>query len=221
MSNQSDRIPTLVGDMNVKVPVLCAATTNIVLSGEQTIDGFTTNNSRVLLTAQTSSDNNGIYLSDTGTWIRDADCDGPQQMTEGTLIYAVNGTTNKGFWYCTTTTSPIECDGSMAINFGQASSVLALVSVYMQSILGETSAAALLTAQGFSAFFQTLISAVNAAAINADLGLGTAALVNTGTTAGTVPLLTTGGALPAISGANLTGLPSLKATFVNQFYPSN
>ena len=219
-STQSDRIPTLVLSDGTKMPVLCAATANIVLSGEQTIDGFTTNNSRVLLTGQTSSNNNGIYLSDTGTWTRDADCDGPQQLTEGMLIYAVNGTANNGFWYCTTTTNPIVADGSMALNFAQASSVLAVVSVYMQGLLGTTSLVNLLTALGMSAFFQTLLAAASATAFNADLGLGTAALVNTGTTAGTVPLLVTGGNLPAIGGGNLTGLPTLKTFYVNQFFPT-
>lgn len=43
-------------------------------------------------------------------------------------------------------------------------------------------------------------------AIRTQLGLGTAALVNTGVTAGTVPLLGAGGALPAIPGGALTGL---------------
>ena len=41
--------------------------------------------------------------------------------------------------------------------------------------------------------------------------LGTAAALNTGTTSGTIPLLTTGGALPAISGANLTNLPAVSS----------
>lgn len=36
--------------------------------------------------------------------------------------------------------------------------------------------------------------------------LGTAAGLNTGTTAGTIPLLGTGGVLPAVGGANLTGM---------------
>ena len=41
-------------------------------------------------------------------------------------------------------------------------------------------------------------------AFRGNLGLGTAATVNTGTTSGTIPVLTTGGALPAVSGQNLT-----------------
>ena len=43
-------------------------------------------------------------------------------------------------------------------------------------------------------------------AFRGNLGLGTAATVNTGTSAGTIPLLTTGGALPAVDGSNLTGV---------------
>ena len=49
-------------------------------------------------------------------------------------------------------------------------------------------------------------------AFRGNLGLGTAATVNTGTSAGTIPLLTTGGALPAVSGQNLTNIPGTAVT---------
>ena len=41
-----------------------------------------------------------------------------------------------------------------------------------------------------------------------DLGLGTAALANTGTSSGEVVILGMGGSLPAVDGSNLTGLLS-------------
>lgn len=142
MSNQSDRIPTLVGDMNVKNPVDCVATSNVALTGEQTIDGFTTNGSRVLLTGQTDATTNGIYLSDTGSWIRDADCDGPRQLTKGTLIFSRSGTSRGNTWWYCTTTGTLVADGSMALNFALAGTPLAIISAFMQTVLTAANAAA-------------------------------------------------------------------------------
>lgn len=59
-----------------------------------------------------------------------------------------------------------------------------------------------------SAFVQGILAAADAAAARAGLGLGTAATKNTGTLAGNVVELATGGKLPAVDGSQLTGLPS-------------
>lgn len=45
-----------------------------------------------------------------------------------------------------------------------------------------------------------------------DLGLGTAAVLNTGTSSGDVPVLGMGGSLPAVPGGNLTGLTASQIT---------
>jgi hypothetical protein len=62
-----------------KQSVLVSTTTNITLSGEQTIDGVLTSTSRVLVKDQTSQIENGIYTSGAGAWVRTTDNDtGPE-----------------------------------------------------------------------------------------------------------------------------------------------
>lgn len=58
-----------------------------------------------------------------------------------------------------------------------------------------------------NSFVNTFLQAANAAAQRSALGLGTAATVNTGTTAGTIPVLEAGDKLPAVDGSQLTNLP--------------
>jgi hypothetical protein len=53
-----------------KAPVVVRTTGNITLSGEQTIDGVLTSASRVLVMNQTSTLQNGIYISAAGAWAR-------------------------------------------------------------------------------------------------------------------------------------------------------
>ena len=139
-TEQTDRLNGVLGNTAIKTPVAVATTANIALTGEQTIDGVTTNASRVLVKNQTSSIDNGIYISDTGAWSRSTDFDGPNDVVEGTLIKVNGGTTTIGFWYVSTTGSPVP--GTDAINFGQSSTVLAVVSAWAQNILAAASAAA-------------------------------------------------------------------------------
>ena len=61
---------------------------------------------------------------------------------------------------------------------------------------------------GFTAFARTLLDDIDAAAARATLGLGTAATLNAGTAPGNLVQLDGSGALPAVSGANLTNLPN-------------
>lgn len=58
-----------------KGTVQCATTANITLSGEQTIDGVTTNNSRVLVKNQSTASQNGLFDSNSGAWTRTVDFD--------------------------------------------------------------------------------------------------------------------------------------------------
>lgn len=137
---QTDRLAGLLVNSAIKNPCSVATTAAITLSGEQTIDGVTTSASRVLVKNQASSIDNGIYVSDTGAWSRAEDFNGPRDVVEGTLIKVNGGTTTVGYWYVSTTGSPVP--GTDAINFGQSSTVLAVVTAWAQNILASASAAA-------------------------------------------------------------------------------
>jgi hypothetical protein len=114
-STQIDRINGLTTSVAVKAPVRVVATSNVTLSGLQTISGVTlVAGDRVLCIAQTSSHNNGIYVASSGDWTRAADFDGPLDITQGTLV--VSASSSPSLYYRVTSTAPITI-GTDAITF--------------------------------------------------------------------------------------------------------
>lgn len=93
-----------------KVAVACATTTNITLSGEQTIDGIATNASRVLVMNQTDPTENGWYVSDASDWTRSTDAD-TAELIGYALSYIVSGETfGDQSWIQTQAGAVIELD---------------------------------------------------------------------------------------------------------------
>ncbi|TIT30314.1 MAG: hypothetical protein E5W78_14415, partial [Mesorhizobium sp.] len=77
-----------------KGPCKVATVGNITLSGQQTIDGVAiVAGDRVLVRAQTSSVNNGIYVADTGIWRRAKDFAGSRDVRKGTRVWVTEGDT--------------------------------------------------------------------------------------------------------------------------------
>lgn len=129
-----------IGDVAIKAPCVAATTAAITLNGEQTIDGVAcVTGDRVLVKNQSSAVNNGIYVVDTGDWERSNDFDGSYDCANGTLIKVNGGSTASGFWYAAGT-DPIQV-GTDAVTFTQASTVLAVVSAFMQTMLDDPDAA--------------------------------------------------------------------------------
>lgn len=105
-SVSTDRRFGVGGSLAQKAPCKVAATTNLTLSGEQTIDGQAcVTGDRVLPTGQTDGIENGIWIVDTSDWQRAPDWDGARDVVEGTFVYATEGV-NKGHW-SVTTSNPI------------------------------------------------------------------------------------------------------------------
>lgn len=74
--------------LGLKAPVRVRASSEIALSGLQTIDGVvTTEDMRVLVTGQSDSRLNGIYNASSGLWSRAADFDGNRDIANGTLVF--------------------------------------------------------------------------------------------------------------------------------------
>lgn len=91
----------------VKAPCRTVATSNITLSGLQTISGYTTvEGDRVLVKGQTDAEDNGIYVASTGSWTRAKDADGNRDLVQGTRVL-VRSTTIDGVEYELTTANPI------------------------------------------------------------------------------------------------------------------
>lgn len=78
--------------------VRLASTTNVALTGEQTIDGTLTATSRVLLTGQTTGSENGIYVTGAGAWARATDADVAAEFRGSKIVSVGQGTANRGLW---------------------------------------------------------------------------------------------------------------------------
>lgn len=105
-------MPTLVSELNsfvsevntlsFKTACKCATTTNITLSGTQTIDGTNaTSGDRVLVKNQNSASQNGIYIVSSNTWNRAADMDTAAEVA-GSFVPVTFGVQNGGKIYYTT-----------------------------------------------------------------------------------------------------------------------
>lgn len=99
-------VDTAQAGLKVKDPVDLVSTSNITLSGEQSIDGTLTSTSRVLVAGQTDATQNGIYVTDAGAWTRATDFDGNPtgEVSQGNIVYVLSGTDNADTQYVLNTT---------------------------------------------------------------------------------------------------------------------
>ena len=100
----------IVDRLPVKHIVDYVATAAVSLSGAQSIDGvLVPANRRVLLTAQASSSQNGIWVSQTGAWTRATDMPVGGTFVPGTLVAVRTGTNpgvnNESLWQLSTATA--------------------------------------------------------------------------------------------------------------------
>ena len=133
----TDRFDGSLSSLAFKAPCRVATTANITLNGLQSIDGVTVvQDDRVLVKDQTSSVNNGIYLADSGDWVRAADFDGSFDVAKGTLINVNSGNTYTNTQWTLSATEPIVI-GTTAITFTESlfTSVAALAITYRRNAL--------------------------------------------------------------------------------------
>jgi hypothetical protein len=91
----------------IKAAVRAVATSNITLSGTQTIDGVSVvAGDRVLAAGQTTASANGIYVVAAGAWSRATDMDATGEVTPGTMVGVTEGSTNGDkLWWVTSDTA--------------------------------------------------------------------------------------------------------------------
>ena len=87
--------------LSAKTAVYVATTANITLSGEQSIDGFTTSASRVLVKNQTTTSQNGIYVSSASTWTRATDADTWAELISAFVFVSQGTIYGDTGWTCT------------------------------------------------------------------------------------------------------------------------
>ncbi len=96
-----------------------ATTGNITLSGAQTIDGVSiVAGDRVLVKAQTTAANNGIYVCASGAWTRATDADANPEVTANATVMISEGTANADTQWSLTTNDAITL-GSTSLTFVQ------------------------------------------------------------------------------------------------------
>ena len=88
--------------LDAKASVRAIATTNITLSGTQTIDGVAlVANDRCLVAGQTTQSANGIYSVQSGAWTRTTDADAWTDLVSA-FVFVESGTANADSgWVCT------------------------------------------------------------------------------------------------------------------------
>jgi hypothetical protein len=99
-----------------KAACACATTANIVLTGEQTIDGVLTSASRVLVKDQTLGEQNGIYLSSAGAWTRVTDADSAAELGLA-VVTVTSGTLNHGGGWIQTVAPGVITVGTTALTW--------------------------------------------------------------------------------------------------------
>jgi len=96
------------GTQDSKDSVETVATSNITLSGEQTINGVLTSTSRIGVVGQAAPEENGIYITAAGAWTRATDADEDAEVTNGlNFLVSGSGSTKSEFRYLLTTADPI------------------------------------------------------------------------------------------------------------------
>lgn len=99
-------VDALANGLSFKNAVRALGAANITLTGTQTIDGVALSvNDRVLLTAQTTGSQNGLWTVQSGAWTRPADWAAASTQKEGAYVLVdPDGTTYKNSkWYCSNT----------------------------------------------------------------------------------------------------------------------
>ena len=110
-----------VGLRDFKDSVRAIATSNITLSGTQTVDGVAlVAGDRVLVAGQTTASQNGIYDVAAGTWTRSLDANASSDVTPGMYVLVTEGTINATSAWVLTTTGTITLD-TTALTFSQFS----------------------------------------------------------------------------------------------------
>jgi hypothetical protein len=86
--------------IDIKTNVQTVAVANITLNGLITVNGYTVlAGDRVLVTAQTTATQNGVYLASSGSWARVT----PQEENPGSLWYVQQGSSAGQQWVCNNT----------------------------------------------------------------------------------------------------------------------
>ena len=128
----------LVQGLDIKLSVRLATTSNLALSGIQTIDGILgIAGDRILVKNQTTASENGIYDMAAGAWTRSSDSDSSAKVTASMFTFVEEGSINKDNGFTLVTPDPIVL-GTTALTFTQFSGAGSIVAGLALSKTGNT-----------------------------------------------------------------------------------
>jgi phage-related tail fiber protein len=122
------QVQSAAAGIDSKPSVRVVATSNIALTGLQTIDGVTLiAGDRVLAQNNTTASQNGVYVVASGAWTRATDADATGEITPGAFWFVEEGTTNnKTQWRCNNTgTVTLGSTAITIVQFGASSAYTA------------------------------------------------------------------------------------------------
>ncbi len=103
--------------LKIKDPVEASSTYDIILSGIQSIDGYTTiNGDRILVQKQTDGVYNGIYIASNGLWVRSSDMPDGDNVAK-TAVYVNNGSQYGGSTIVCSNNFPTDVVGTNVLYF--------------------------------------------------------------------------------------------------------
>jgi hypothetical protein len=115
----TERVNGISTSAAVKVAVVAASTGNLLLEGEQTVNGVpVVTGDRVLVKNQTDPTENGIYDVDTSDWSRSLDFEGNRDVRDGTMVLVLAAGGGAGELWQVDTSDPITI-GNTSIAFVQ------------------------------------------------------------------------------------------------------
>jgi len=186
-------VDSLVQGIDVHPSVRVTTTADITLTGSQTIDGITViQGNRVLVKNQTTPSQNGIYIVNSGEWVRATDFDSSANVSANAFFFVEEGTlyADTG-WTLTNDGRP--AIGTDALTFTQFSGA------------GAIAAGNGLTKTGNTIDVVGTDNRISVAANSIDISSSYAGQSSI-TTVGTITTGTWGGLFDVVSGANLTNL---------------
>lgn len=125
--NKGQLDAAVLGLVDFKASARSVSTSNITLSGAQTIDGVSViAGDRVLVAGQTTGADNGIYVAAAGAWSRATDADASAEVTAGMYLAVEEGTTYGDTVWLLTTNNPITL-GTTSLTFSQLPSLANLI----------------------------------------------------------------------------------------------
>jgi hypothetical protein len=198
MANVVDRLGGASSSLAFKAPCRLSTTAAITLSGMQTLDGVLPTSSehvdlrRILVRHQSDSADNGIYIMDTGAWVRTKDFDGANDFRQGTRVFVWGGSTQSGTYVVTSSMDPSSFD------FGDDDITFAAVGTFDQ----ETASLGI-SSGGKISFNSDDVTITHSSSALAFAGAGAGFSFAEGVTASSA--LAVSGAFTASSAATLSG----------------